>query len=234
MLCNAAYCGYVSARRDKTKAIKGLHEAIVEEVLFDRVQLMRRERARTLKPGRRSQRYLLRGLARCERCQGNMQGTAVGRKLAPRYYCATRRAGHTCDQPLIHAQLVEEQLVEFVGDFRPAPAICEEILRRLEGTTSADTTEAAERRAFLDERLRRARDLYELGDLTRPEYMARREAINTPSWPSSHPSQSLTSIRPDKCSRTSRSSGAERQTPPPSASSSRSSSSASGWTTSAS
>ena len=179
MLCNTAYCGYVSARRDKTKAIKGLHEAIVEEVLFDRVQLMRRERARTLKPGRPSQRYLLRGLARCERCQGNMQGTAVGRKLAPRYYCATRRAGHACDQPLIHAQLVEEQLVEFVGDFRPAPAICEEILRRLEGATSADTTEAGERRASLEERLRRARDLYELGDLTRPEYMARRDAINT-------------------------------------------------------
>ena len=101
MLCNAAYCGYVSARRDTTKAIRGLHEAIVEEALFDRVQEMRRHRARTLKPGRPSQRYLLRGLARCERCQGNMQGTAVGRKLAARYYCATRRAGHTCDQPLI-------------------------------------------------------------------------------------------------------------------------------------
>ena len=38
MLCNAAYCGYVSARRDRTKTIKGLHEPIVEEALFDRVQ----------------------------------------------------------------------------------------------------------------------------------------------------------------------------------------------------
>jgi hypothetical protein len=97
MLCNTSYCGYVSARRDKTKAIKGLHEPIVEEALFDRVQGMRRERARTLKPGRPSQRYLLRGLARCERCQGKMQGTAIGRKLVPRYYCASRRADHSCD-----------------------------------------------------------------------------------------------------------------------------------------
>jgi site-specific DNA recombinase len=67
MLCNAAYCGYVSPRRDKSKAIKGLHEPIVDEALFDRVQELRRQRARNLKPGRPSQRYLLRGLARCER-----------------------------------------------------------------------------------------------------------------------------------------------------------------------
>jgi hypothetical protein len=69
MLCNAAYAGYVSGRRDKTKAIKGLHEPIVDEALFDRVQLMRRQRARTLNPGRPSPNYLLRGLARCRRSQ---------------------------------------------------------------------------------------------------------------------------------------------------------------------
>jgi site-specific DNA recombinase len=178
MLCNAAYAGYVSGRRDKTKAIKGLHEPLVEEALFDRVQEMRRQRARTLKPGRPSQRYLLRGLARCERCQGKMQGTAIGRKLVPRYYCASRRADHSCDQPLVHADLVEAQLVEFVGDFKPAPTIREEILRRLAGAGTTDTADTAKRRASLEERQRRSRDLYELGDLTRPEYMARRDAIN--------------------------------------------------------
>jgi site-specific DNA recombinase len=179
MLCNTAYAGYVSARRDKTKAIKGLHEPILDEALFDRVQEMRRQRARTLKPGRPSQRYLLRGLARCERCQGKMQGTAIGRKLVPRYYCATRRADHSCDQPLVHADLVETQLVEFIADFKPAPAIRNEILRRLTGTATTDTPDTAQRRASLEERLHRSRDLYELGDLARPEYMARRDAINT-------------------------------------------------------
>ena len=108
-----------------------------------------------------------------------MQGTAVGRKHYARYYCATRRTDHSCDQPLVHAYLVEAQLVEFVADFKPHPTIRKEILRRLAGTATADTTEAIQRRAALEERLRRARDLYELGDLTRPEYMARREAINT-------------------------------------------------------
>jgi len=72
MLCNAAYCGYVSARRDRSKQIRGLHEPIVVEELFDRVHEVRRARARTLKPGRPSTRYLLRGLARCERCDAKM------------------------------------------------------------------------------------------------------------------------------------------------------------------
>lgn len=178
MLCNAAYAGYVSARRDREKTIRGKHEPLVEETLFDRVQEMRRQRARTLNPGRPSSRYLLRGLATCERCQGRMQGTSVGRKLAARYYCATRRTTHACDQPLIHADRVEQQLVEFIADFKPSTAIRDEILRRLAGATGPDTAETRERRAALEERLRRARDLYELGDLTRPEYLARRDAIN--------------------------------------------------------
>ena len=179
MLCNAAYCGYVSGRRDRSKAIKGLHEPIVEEALFDRVTELRRLRARTVKPGRPSTRFLLRGLARCERCQGKMHGTGVGRKLAARYYCSTRRASHTCDQPLIHGDVVEAQLVEFVADFRPGARVREEILRRLAATSTGETADIAARRAALEERLRRLRDLYELGDLERAEYLARREAINT-------------------------------------------------------
>ena len=178
MLCNAAYCGYVSARRDRSKEIRGLHEPIVEEALFDRVSEMRRQRARTLKPGRPSNRYLLRGLARCERCQGKMHGTAVGRKLVARYYCATRRAEHTCDQPLVPAEAIEQQLVAFVADFKPAADLRQEILDRLAATSTTETAEIAKRRAALEERLRRMRDLYELGDLDRPDYLARREGIH--------------------------------------------------------
>ncbi|HEY5193231.1 MAG TPA: recombinase zinc beta ribbon domain-containing protein [Solirubrobacteraceae bacterium] len=170
MLCNIAYAGHVSGRRNKSKAITGWHEAIVDEALYDRVQEMRRQRARTLKPGRPSNRYLLSGIARCERCQGKMHDTAVGRKLVPpRYYCATRRAEHTCDQPLVHTEVVEAQLVESIADFKPAPGICEEILRRLAGTATTDSADTTKRRS----------SLYELGDLTRPEYIARRDAINT-------------------------------------------------------
>jgi hypothetical protein len=178
MLGNAAYCGYVSGHRDRTKAIRGQHELLIDEALFDRVQDLRRQRATTLNPGRPSSRYLLRSLARCERCNGRMQGTATGRNGAPRYYCATRRKQHACDQPLARADRIEEQIVEFIADFRPTQAIREEILRRLAEPATDDTAEIARRRAALDERRRRLRDLYELGDLNRHDYLARRQAID--------------------------------------------------------
>jgi hypothetical protein len=178
MLCNAAYAGYVSARRDTSKTIKGLHKSVVEEALFDRVQKMRRQRARTLSPGRPSPHYLLRGLARCRRCHGRMQGTTGGRQNTPRYYCSTRRANNSCDQPIIPAEQVERQLAQFLTDFAPSPAIRDQIVCRL-SSNAPETSETTRRRAGLEERLRRTRDLYELGDLTRPEYIARRDAIHT-------------------------------------------------------
>jgi Recombinase zinc beta ribbon domain/Recombinase len=177
MLCNAAYAGYVSARRDTSKAIKGLHKPVVEETVFDRVQLMRRQRARTLSPGRPSPSYLLRGLARCRRCHGRMQGTTGGRQNKPRYYCSTRRADNSCDQSIIPAEQVERQLAEFLTDFTPGPAVLDQILQCL-SSNAPETGETTRRRTALDERLRRTGDLYELGDLNRPEYIARRDAIH--------------------------------------------------------
>jgi hypothetical protein len=233
MLCNAAYAGYVSGRRDRAEAIKGLHEAIVEEALFDRVQQMRRQRARNLKPGRPSPRYLLRGLARCRRCHGRMHGTTGGRELKARYYCSTRRADRSCDQPIAHAEQIERQLVQFITGFTPSPAIREEILRRLTSDTAPETSETARRRGALEERLRRMRDLYELGDLERAEYIARRDAIHAelnqlgpqPIPDLDHAQQVLEDFT---------SSGRRRTTPTPSASSSASSSKAFGSRTTAS
>jgi site-specific DNA recombinase len=179
MLCNAAYAGFVSARRDTSKTIKGVHEAIIEEALFDRVQQMRRQRARTLRPGRPSPRYILRGLAHCRRCHARMQGTTGGRELTARYYCASRRANRSCDQPIAQAEKIERQLVQFITEFAPGHAVRQEILRRLAANAAPETAETVERRAALEKRLHRTRDLYELGDLPRTEYIARRDAIHT-------------------------------------------------------
>ena len=178
MLGNAAYCGYVSGHRDKTKAIRGRHQPLIDEALFDRVQDLRRQRSTTQNPGRPSPRYLLRGLARCERCDGRMQGTAVGRKGAARYYCATRRKQHACDQPLAPADNIEAQIAAFIADFHPSQAIRDEILRRLAAPAMADTADLVRRRTALEERRRRLLDLYELGDLDPTDYLARRYAVD--------------------------------------------------------
>ena len=51
MLVNAAYCGYVTGLRDQSREIRGRHEPIVTEELFNRVQEVRSWRTRVLKPG---------------------------------------------------------------------------------------------------------------------------------------------------------------------------------------
>jgi len=51
ILLNSAYCGYVGGLRSKDRSVRGLHEPIVSEELFDRVQEVRTWRARVVKPG---------------------------------------------------------------------------------------------------------------------------------------------------------------------------------------
>jgi hypothetical protein len=103
MLLNSAYCGYVGGLRSKDRSIRGLHEPLVPEGLFDRVQEVRSWRTRVVKPGRPSEDYLLRKLLYCERCGARMHGNRGSTGKIRRYHCSTRRHGDGCDQPLAHA-----------------------------------------------------------------------------------------------------------------------------------
>lgn len=104
MLSNAAYAGYVSGLRDKSRSIRGLHEAIVSDELFDRVQEVRSWRTRVVKPGRPSEEYLLSKLIHCERCGARMHGCRTGREGMRRYQCSTRRHHGDCEQTMTPAQ----------------------------------------------------------------------------------------------------------------------------------
>lgn len=119
MLCNASYAGYVTALRSKDRSILGLHEPIVPEELFDRVQQVRSWRCHVLKPGRPSDEYLLRKLIRCERCGPPMHGTYGSRPRQRRYMCSTRRAGKPCGERITKAISLETQLVEWIRHFQP-------------------------------------------------------------------------------------------------------------------
>jgi hypothetical protein len=68
-----------------------LHEAIVTDELFDRVQEIRGWRTRVVKPGPPSEDYLLRKLLYCERCGARMHGTRGSKTAIRRYMCSTRR-----------------------------------------------------------------------------------------------------------------------------------------------
>ncbi len=119
MLCNTAYAGYVSGLRDKSRSIRGLHEPIVFEELFDRVQEVRGWRTRVVKPGPPSDEYLLRKLLYCERCGARMHGTRGSKTAVRRYMCSTRRYGHSCGERIVKAEQLEGQLVDWIRDFQP-------------------------------------------------------------------------------------------------------------------
>jgi DNA invertase Pin-like site-specific DNA recombinase len=177
MLCNAAYAGYVSGLRDKSRAIKGLHEPIVSDELFDRVQEVRSWRTRVVKPGRPSEEYLLRKLIHCERCGARMHGCRTGWEGMRRYQCSTRRHHGDCEQMMTPAQPLEEQLIDWLHDFQPDDALRQLVLDAIQTHSGAHPGEDAERRRELTAQLERLRDLYVMGDITKPQYAMRRQMM---------------------------------------------------------
>ena len=177
MLCNAAYAGYVSGLRDKSRSIRGLHEAIVSDELFERVQEVRSWRTRVVKPGPPSDEYLLRKLLLCDRCGARMHGTHGSRPPARRYMCSTRRYGDPCGEPIVKAEPLEEQLVDWIRDFRPDERLLDLLLHAVRDRVAEREEQPAERRAELVSQLERLRDLYVMGDLTKAQYVMRRQAI---------------------------------------------------------
>jgi site-specific DNA recombinase len=176
MLLNSAYCGYVGGLRSKDRSIRGLHKPIVSEELFDRVQEVRTWRARVVKPGPPSEDYLLRKLLHCERCGARMHGTRGSRRGVRRYLCSSRRYGHGCNQPITQAEPLEEQLVDWVATFRPDEELRSAILASIR-TAARRSGVKTERRRELVGQLERLRDLYVMDDLSKGEYILRRQAL---------------------------------------------------------
>ena len=67
---------------------------------------------------------------------------------------------------------------QFLAEFRPSEAMSEEILDRLAHDEDTDTGDIGRKRRQLTERRKRLRDLYELGDLDRSEYVSKRDALD--------------------------------------------------------
>jgi site-specific DNA recombinase len=176
MLVNAAYCGYVTGLRDQSREIRGRHEPIVPEALFDRVQEVRSWRTRVLKPGPPSDEYLLRKLLYCERCGARMHGTRGSRPPVRRYICSTRRQGDPCGEPIVKAEPLEAQLVDWLRAFQPDNELRERVLAAIrEATHDADSDRT--RRRDLTAQLERLQDIYVMGDITKPQYVMRRQAL---------------------------------------------------------
>ncbi|HEY1688507.1 MAG TPA: recombinase family protein, partial [Solirubrobacteraceae bacterium] len=177
MLVNAAYAGYVAGLRDKSKEIKGLHEAIVPEELYDRVQEVRSWRARVLHPGRPSEEFLLRKMLLCERCGARMHGGRGSTGYVRRYQCSTRRYHGNCDQPLTKAEPLEAQLIDWLSGFNPDAKLRKLVLGAIKQATAQQSGNDPERRKDLHGQLDRLQELYVIGDVSKGRYTMRRQAI---------------------------------------------------------
>jgi DNA invertase Pin-like site-specific DNA recombinase len=178
MMVNAAYAGYVTGRREKSREITGNYEPIVDWALFERVQEIRALRTRTLHPGRPSAGYALSGILCCERCGSRMHGSVGGRNRARRYVCSRRKQDGSCDAPIVPAAELEEGLANYLRAFDPPQQVRLAVLRRLrEATQRGDERQAETRRRELLAQLARVKDLYVMGDLTKEEYSQRKRVL---------------------------------------------------------
>ena len=141
------------------------------------MQEVRAWRTTVVKPGPPSEEYLLRKLLRCERCGARMHGTSGSKPRVRRYMCSTRRYGHSCGEPITRAPRPQAQLVHWIRAFQPDGELLDLLLETLRTEADTHTEQPAERRSELLGQLQRLRDLYVLGDLTKPQYVMHRQAI---------------------------------------------------------
>ena len=176
MLINVAYRGDVSfhARAGDGFTVKGHHPALVSEETFESVQktLARRRRAapHARKPFGREP-YPLSGILTCAYDGVPFVGQKAG-KAGQRYLrCTTtaRRGRDACQQPMVRADVVEQQVAEYVGQMRLPPealgAVVEELRRREE---RPDHDPAAAKRT--EGQMERWKRLFVLGEIDELRY----------------------------------------------------------------
>jgi DNA invertase Pin-like site-specific DNA recombinase len=190
---NPAYLGMVRAGRWRSgdeQWIEGKHPALIDQATWDACQRVRAQQRRGTGNTRTRRSYPLTPVLCCRLCGGPMHGEAkVTNSGQARLLYACRQArsrsavrppGSPCTARRIAAPVIEEALRVELGLCLPDGAVQaaygEELGEAaLPRRDPREAAEAAIRR--LDEQLKRARRLYEFGELTWDEFLARRSDI---------------------------------------------------------
>ena len=107
-------------------------------------------------------------------CRRLLGGSRAGVR---RYLCSTRRYSKGCGQPITQAEPLEAQLVEWLHDFQPDEQVRTHVLGVIRAEAKRLGGDDPARRRELHGQLDRLRDLYVLGDLTKNQYVMKRQAI---------------------------------------------------------
>jgi hypothetical protein len=101
---------------------------------------------------------------------------------------------------------LEEQLIDWLHDFQPDPALRQLVLDAIQRQAGAHPGEDAERRRVLTAQLEQLRDLYVMGDITKSMYVMQRQVVEEELQRAS-PQPTPTSTARKPFSKTSRASG---------------------------
>ena len=171
LLTNVAYVGKV---RHKEAVYPGEHPAIVDPLVFQKVQEGLRQNGRTRGTGVRNKHgALLKGLLRCAPCDCAMTPsfTAKGPKQYRYYTCsgAQKRGWHTCPSKSVPAGQIEELVVERIRCVGRDPALVREVLAQAHVQGEARIAELeAERRGLERDAAAWASELCKLTGQVRP------------------------------------------------------------------
>ena len=179
MLQNIFYAGQVcysgggaTNRAADADRVRGRHDPIIEQELFDRVQEARRMRGQQkTQPQKHTRSYALAGLLECAHCGGPLRAQSQSRGGGYYRCTATDRAvacaSGTARKPSIRCEEAEEQVGQIVAGLELAPDWKE----RAMAAAGADV----DREAMLKERGRLDRRLETIRKHARDEIMTREE-----------------------------------------------------------
>jgi len=156
ILGNRVYLGMVFSRRKGYPTLRGVHPAIIGQKMFDKVQAVINARRNTIgRPVAQHRFYLLQDLVYCWYCRKYLIGKehkAHNAPLIPKMYCEThlwtdakgvrhenlmyhckiRRENRSCKQAIVRADLIDNQVLEFMEGFNLPSDVNEMILGKLQ------------------------------------------------------------------------------------------------------
>lgn len=177
ILHNPMYAGVVSF---KGREIPGMFPAIITRELFDEVQaILQSRRKRRYTAFRAHQVYLLNGIIVCSGCGRVMRANSrTERGVTWLYYrCMTNELKGACTHKgaYINERELVPQLENIIAQFL-LPTNWLDVLNEMIAA-NGKPKENGDSKAKIKTKLARLADLYELGDMSKTEYIAKRDTL---------------------------------------------------------
>lgn len=180
ILTNPFYIGMVTYLGEVKK---GTHEALIDRDLWERCQAIRIRRSHQ-DGGRlpiRGIGGLLSELVYCGKCGARMHTQMCGKgKSRQRYYrCSARRrfGADACDAEFVRAADVEPLVLNVLRALSLPPTLRDAVIEVVRRRIQQPMTSQGHDRAKLTAQLDRLKDMYQMGDLEKSAYVARRTQI---------------------------------------------------------